>query len=263
VPITITIERARQDAQRAAARRAVRALGLTARQIRAQARRWARHGPALALRAAYWRDLRELLSTIGDTAPDDAVLRQLVRPHGLAVVRWNRRKYDTPLGQALGLTAITDAMALRLDAIDPDLESRVLEQWTRENVALIKGVSQDQISRVVAAVARAERESTRARELEIQIASIVEGGIGRARVIARDQIGKFNGSLDRLKQTDAGIDGYVWRTSQDERVRPRHRALDGQRFAWAQPPTEGHPGQPVQCRCQPEPDLSDLLGDLA
>ena len=40
----------------------------------------------------------------------------------------------------------------------------------------------------------------------------------RARLIARDQTAKMRGKIDELRQQDAGIDSYIWRTAQDERV---------------------------------------------
>ena len=177
------------------------------------------------------------------------------------MLAWNRRLYDTPLGAALGLApSAPGPRVTRTDAIDPDLESRILASWTRENVALIKGVTDEQAQRIQAAILRAERSGARAQDLEQEIRQILRSSEKRARLIASDQVGKFNGQLDRLKQTEAGIDGYVWRTSADERVRPSHVARNRQRFTWSKPPPEGHPGQPVRCRCQPEPDLSGLLG---
>ena len=252
-----------RQARRAASRRAAHALGLTPKRIRAQLRMWGRRSPPVALQAAYWADLRRYWQVVRRTrqAPD-VDLAALVRPHGRAVLRWNARKYETDLGRALGVA--TPFTAIRTDAIDPDLESAALESWTRENVALIQGATREQVDRITAAVLRAERAGTRAAELEAEISTILNAGARRARVIARDQILKFNGQLDRLKQTEAGIDGYIWRTSGDERVRPSHRDLNGRRFTWAKPPPEGAPGQPIQCRCQAEPDLTDLLGpDLA
>jgi len=262
----------RRQIQQAAARRSVDALGLTSKRVSAQLRRWGQQGPPISLQAAYFRTLtnlaRDLRAAVrqGEAAlvravPGDAELTRLVQPHGLSVIRWNRRKYDTPLGAALGLAPQLTIRELRTDAVDPDLESRMLASWTRENVALIKNATSDQAERITAAVLRAGRAGTRARDLEAEIANILKVGKSRAKLIARDQVNKFSGQLDRVKQTEAGIDAYIWRTSADERVRASHQALNGRRFTWVSAPAQGHPGQPVQCRCQAEPDLTALLGD--
>jgi SPP1 gp7 family putative phage head morphogenesis protein len=86
----------------------------------------------------------------------------------------------------------------------------------------------------------------------------------RAALISRDQTNKFNGELNKARQTSLGIDGYTWRTSEDERVRPSHQAINGNHYAWeGEPaPPEGHPGHPIQCRCQAEPDVEATLERL-
>ena len=74
----------------------------------------------------------------------------------------------------------------------------------------------------------------------------------RAKLIARDQIGKTTADLNRLRHQQAGITEYDWSTAADERVRPLHRALNGRRYKYGEPTgAEGGlpPGQPVQCRC--------------
>ena len=98
-----------------------------------------------------------------------------------------------------------------------------------------------------------------------EIAGELEDSYGvsarRAALIARDQIGKLNGEIARERQTELGIRRYKWRSSSDERVRPEHADRDGQIFEWSDPPPDGHPGQPVQCRCWAEPLIDDLLND--
>ena len=84
----------------------------------------------------------------------------------------------------------------------------------------------------------------------------------RAALIARDQVGKFYGALNRARQEDLGLTHFVWRTANDERVRPEHVRLDGQRFSWSKLPAEGYPGQPINCRCNADPDVESLLDSL-
>jgi len=75
-------------------------------------------------------------------------------------------------------------------------------------------------------------------------------------------VAKLNGRFTQERQTDAGIDSYVWRTMEDERVRETHDAVDGQTFPWSAPPEEtdnNHPGEDYQCRCWAEPVLPESL----
>jgi len=83
----------------------------------------------------------------------------------------------------------------------------------------------------------------------------------RARLIARDQVAKLNGQLTQLRHEEMGVTHYTWRTSKDERVRSLHRDREGKRFSWQKPPSDGHPGVPIQCRCTAEPDIEGMLGN--
>ena len=80
----------------------------------------------------------------------------------------------------------------------------------------------------------------------------------RAELIARDQIAKLNGQIQRAQQLDAGIQEYIWYTVGDVRVRQRHQELNGKKFNWNDPPDVGkgrkcHPGEDYQCRCVGRP----------
>jgi SPP1 gp7 family putative phage head morphogenesis protein len=52
-----------------------------------------------------------------------------------------------------------------------------------------------------------------------------------------------------------GVLKYRWSSSNDERVRDRHRELNGKIFEWTNPPISGangerqHAGEPFGCRC--------------
>lgn len=70
-----------------------------------------------------------------------------------------------------------------------------------------------------------------------------------AKLVAHDQINKLNADLNQTRQRAAGITKYTWTTQGDDRVRPSHRALNGQVFDWQNPPPEGPPGTPINCRC--------------
>ncbi len=47
---------------------------------------------------------------------------------------------------------------------------------------------------------------------------------------------KLNGEIAQARHKAAGVTEYVWRTSRDERVRSRHKALEGTRHAYSEPP---------------------------
>jgi predicted chitinase len=63
--------------------------------------------------------------------------------------------------------------------------------------------------------------------------------------------------LNGLFQQEAlGLFSYVWRGSDDDRVRAAHRENDDKVFLWSQAPFGGHPGQAWNCRCTAEPIIN-------
>ncbi len=84
-----------------------------------------------------------------------------------------------------------------------------------------------------------------------------------ANLIARDQISKLNGQLNKTRQTSAGISKFVWRTQQDDRVRDEHEALAGKTFGWEEGAGGLIPGEPINCRCWGEAviDRDQIIAD--
>lgn len=141
---------------------------------------------------------------------------------------------------------------------EPFLKSQ-LENYVEQNVGLIKSVDARYFTEVEEIVFRGARQGLSTQEISATIRK--RGNIAKRRsdLIARDQVNKLNGQLSKLRQTDLGVGRYVWRTSLDERVRATHRVREGQIFSWDEPPGDGHPGEPINCRCYAEPVLEDLI----
>lgn len=178
-----------------------------------------------------------------------AAVPVVARIFGRRTEEWNDKKYDHPVGRVVGFNSALGAQARK----------ELLDGWVAENVSLITGANAEQLARIESAVLRAIRSGTGGKELTQEIGSVLSANRSRVNLIARDQIGKYSGQLDRAKQTSAGVEYYFWRTSADERVRPTHQAREGERFSWDKPPSDGHPGQPIRCRCTAEPDLDASL----
>lgn len=151
------------------------------------------------------------------------------------------------------------------DGAPPDL----IERFVAENVALITSIPDEYLGRVHQTVMRAWEQGAGRRAISEILAPLVDTDnspiVKRARLIARDQIGKLTGQIQRYRQQQTGITHYIWRTMEDSRVRHNHAALDGQTFSWDAPPAEAnynHPGGDFQCRCYAEPvipELADLV----
>lgn len=126
------------------------------------------------------------------------------------------------------------------------------------NIALINSLPQQYLDRIEFAVMASLQAGTLNATLADDLLKIEGITKNRAKLIARDQLGKINSRLSQLRQQSLGITHYYWSTSLDERVRDKHRRWEGDLIAWDNPPPDGHPGQAVQCRCTAIPDLDFL-----
>lgn len=129
-----------------------------------------------------------------------------------------------------------------------------LDDFTRQNVQLIRSIGDDAAMNIERLVQDAVSRGTSTRALAKQISE--QAGIAkrRAATIARDQVGKLNGNISQIRMKSAGMDQYKWQTMEDKRVRPKHIALNGEIRTWSQSPT---PGSEILCRCTALPHFTD------
>jgi SPP1 gp7 family putative phage head morphogenesis protein len=174
-----------------------------------------------------------------------------VNKQGNDIAVWNTKKYDRhKVYRVIGL-----------NNLPAGTELGIVNGWTVENLELIKNVNIEQLQKIKALMYRSLRDGSRASSITQAIASIMKSSVNRASLIAVDQTLKLNGQLDRVKNENAGIKKYIWRTSKDEAVRSKHRAREGKSYFWNKGPPGGqNPGQEIRCRCTAEPDLDHLLG---
>lgn len=88
------------------------------------------------------------------------------------------------------------------------------------------------------------------------------GGIARSKAEfwARDQVGKFFGTVTRLQQTGSGIEKYIWCCTHLH-TRDQHLKLDNTLQSWDKRPKilygsktiECHPGEDNRCQCFAKP----------
>lgn len=137
----------------------------------------------------------------------------------------------------------------------------VLKVWEAQNIALITSIPEQALTRMHGKVFAALQRGAVWRDVQKEL--VAEFGItrNRAELIARDQIGKLNADLTKERQKQIGVKEYRWRGVLDGRERDEHRDREGKVFAWDAPPPDGHPGQPIQCRCHAEAVLP-LFDDL-
>lgn len=178
------------------------------------------------------RRAASLFSEIGVAAELSNIAKQLDL--------WNREDVARYLG-------------IDVDKVAPSPEE--LTRFRRAAAGLIKDLTSTQADRIADLVTEAQTGGLRVETLRKRL--VEEEGVAsrRAELIARDQVLKANGELNKQRQQAAGVERYIWSAGADDRVRPMHRDLDGKTFRWDDPPVtnpqgdRNHPGQDYQCRC--------------
>lgn len=158
----------------------------------------------------------------------------------------NKRRFYTAMNNAIGVDVSSIVANENL--------SDFLIAKTRENVSLIKSISDEYFKKIETMVFEGTTTGKRSKSLIQEIREVGKVTEKRARVIARDQTSKINSALNQKRQQNLGVEEYIWRTASDDRVRESHKSKNGKTFKWSEPPKDtGHPGEDIQCRCIAQP----------
>lgn len=197
--------------------------------------------------SGWFETLRQaLVETLAFASVPTFQIASIVARIGTSAATFNEQQFRAILRSVYGVDVITQAPAgLRA----------ALTQFEAENIALIKSIPQQALSRLQGRIVEAVRTGRTLQATKTMIREEFGVTDRRAQLIARDQIGKLNGQLTRLRQEQIGVDSYTWRGILDARERPEHVAREGRIFQWDKPPDDGHPGEPINCRCSAEPVL--------
>lgn len=164
------------------------------------------------------------------------------------------RKFTLSISAAIG-DPVDLARVLRMSNLDLRMAAAA-----ERHAALITGLTDEIRKRIAARMGDLMVSGAANKAIADVLVQEFGFGLGRAAFIARDQAAKWNGELNRIRQTDHGIKEYVWSCRRDERVRgnpsgkypkarPSHWAREGKTFRWSDPPEGGPPGYAIACRC--------------
>lgn len=226
-----------------------------------------RRGDAGGLRADAWQDdLGDLVDGIAEdlfaTGTNDRVAAA-ARDTGKRISAKQRDDLRRQFAAQFGFDPLT--------LPEPWL-AKAIDGFARENVDLITTVEEDLLGQVRSSVTNGVRIGRRHEDIAKDLEDRLGVSESRAALIARDQVLKFQGDLNRTRQQALGLARYTWRTAGDDRVRDEHHALNRKVCSWTDPPLAvrvkggglepGHPGDAVNCRCTAEPVLDDLFEEL-
>jgi SPP1 gp7 family putative phage head morphogenesis protein len=139
----------------------------------------------------------------------------------------------------------------------------MIDAFVHENVSLVKSLGSKSLDDLEKIITRGLADGKRAATIGAEIQKRWGIAERHARLIARDQIGKLNGQLTRVRHAELGIAEFRWLTMNDPLVRPTHKTKEGRVFAYKGPDAPPFfPGEEVCCRCGEEPLFDDILGLL-
>ena len=202
--------------------------------------------------------------------------RLLVSTLGFDVGNFNRGQMSKILNRFVGIKSITT---------EP-WEKDIIQLWAKDNMTLIKGLAEDVIKKINIEVSNGVLFGKTAKEMEASVNKLLNGQIGtykkpgyRAKLIARDQVGKLNGYMTERRQKDVGISMYEWSTAGDERVRATHKKMDNKICRWDDSSVMSRdggktwgkrpvsmqgkiPGSDYQCRCSSLPYMNNIYEEI-
>lgn len=207
--------------------------------------------------AGWHTTLRDIINKITQEMmqPTNKAIDQAITQIAPGVNRYNKAEWQKLIRHQYGVDPTKER---------PDQYDALLKNWSVNNALLIKDIPFKAMNQIADLTTQTLMSGKAPGDMERDVYNIMSDRMdvtdSRAKLIARDQVSKLNGNLTEERQTDIGVDSYVWRTVGDERVRDTHEENDGQTFAWADPPVEtGHPGEDYQCRCWAEPVLPEVV----
>lgn len=154
------------------------------------------------------------------------------------------------------------------EMLKKNLSGRVgaeMQQMIDRNAKLISTLPLDVAKHVTNHIKERSLAGKRAETIAEEIQQMFPGSSkARAALIARTEVSKVSTALTRARSEDIGIKWYVWRTSNDARVRSSHNIMSHVLIPWGSPPSPErldnlrsvghyHAGEIWNCRCYCEP----------
>lgn len=135
----------------------------------------------------------------------------------------------------------------------------------QKNAEIIKSIpiniSKEVTEHILTESMAGRRASSIAEDLQELIPKMTKN---KAKLIARTETSKTSTALTKARCENLGINWYIWRTSEDVRVRSSHSHMEDVLVCWNNPPSPEalinekfvgvyHAGDIYNCRCYPEP----------
>ncbi len=143
-----------------------------------------------------------------------------------------------------------------------------INEQIQRNAELIKSIPLDFAKEITDYVAKESFGGRRAEDIakDLQNEFYITSE-NKAKLIARTEVSKTSTALTKARCENLRVNWYIWRTSEDQRVRSSHSHMEDVLICWNNPPSPErlidkrfvgyyHAGNIYNCRCYPEPVVS-------
>jgi len=134
--------------------------------------------------------------------------------------------------------------------------ANLLERFYYTNNIYNTQVKEELLQKTLSLSIQAVEQGKSMKTLSKELQEIYSWSEKKASLHAQTQISNLYGILERERYTKNGFKRYIWSTSKDGRVRPSHKALEGQVRNFGDIP---EPNQEFRCRCTRLPVFEDVL----
>lgn len=182
---------------------------------------------------------------------------------------WNTKQFKQSIKTVVGVDPISKNQGYQT----------LIQSWSKENSRLITSIQSNLLDDVAGVTQRGMSAGKSINDISKEIKDRYGVTKSRARTIARTETAKLNSNLTKVRNQELGIKTYTWVTSNDERVRDSHKALNGMLCKWDDDRVYsddngkswkrrsgkmfiGKPGDDINCRCTSRANVNQLLEEL-
>lgn len=241
--------------------------------------------PKRRIERSYYQSLHEIIKYLRDAIKDVHDPYDIVRVLKYAVYTPKFVRYAEATAMKMVTNLFTDAGRTWRQAARANSSGRIIYEalikemqgpvggevyrQVQRNAGIITTLPRDIADQVTDYIARETFKGRRASDIAAEIITMFpERTRAKAHLIARTEVSKTSTALTRARAESMGLEWYVWRTSEDSRVRSSHKIMDRVLVRWTDPPapeklsgekkrgTRYHAGEIYNCRCYPAPVIS-------
>jgi len=158
---------------------------------------------------------------------------------------WHDNRFAQTINVAIGV----DPRVM----MSPQEIAAAIDVALERNAALVKDLNDQLQGRIAQRVWAGVSQQTPRDAMAREIAEATGMSRKRAKRIAVDQATKLSADLDTIRQKEAGLEEFKWRSSHKLHPRPWHAARDGKVFDFDTIPADDMPGIPPFCGCKKQP----------